>query len=78
INGKIVSNWKKRDDRLELHIEIPANTTAQIYIPSVEKTKIREGKTLIGKSNDFSIVGIKGTYTVLQAGSGVYGFIIEK
>ncbi|WP_372934766.1 family 78 glycoside hydrolase catalytic domain [Mariniphaga sediminis] len=78
INGRIVSNWKKGDDRLELHVEIPANTSAQIYVPSVERKKIREGKTLIGKSNDFSIVGINGIYTVLQAGSGVYDFTIEK
>ena len=32
--GEIVSDWKKNGDTFELNVEIPANTTATIYIPA--------------------------------------------
>ena len=33
IYGKIVSRWKKEHGRLYWHVEIPANTTANIHLP---------------------------------------------
>ena len=33
IYGKIVSRWKKQHGRLYWHVEIPANTTANIHLP---------------------------------------------
>lgn len=33
IYGLIVSRWKKRDGQLSWHVEIPANTTAELHMP---------------------------------------------
>jgi len=33
VYGTIVSNWKKKDGRLYWHVEIPAGTSARVYLP---------------------------------------------
>ncbi len=34
VSGKIVSNWQRKGDRFEWEIEIPANTTAEVWLPT--------------------------------------------
>ncbi len=43
IYGTIVSNWKKVDGNLEWHVEIPANTTAELYMPDGKVQNIGSG-----------------------------------
>ncbi|HEX6847861.1 MAG TPA: family 78 glycoside hydrolase catalytic domain [Chitinophagaceae bacterium] len=65
--GKIVSDWKKQGDSFNLDIEIPANTTATIYIP----VKANQGIVMNGKAVNTKYTGGKA---VIQIGSGVYHF----
>lgn len=44
IYGDIVSRWKKADGKLLWDVEIPANTTATVVMPSGEKKEIGSGK----------------------------------
>jgi alpha-L-rhamnosidase len=44
VYGKIVSRWTKTPIQLEWEIEIPANTTAEVYLPDGRKEKIGSGK----------------------------------
>jgi alpha-L-rhamnosidase len=48
--GKIVSTWKKNNGKLLWHVEIPANTTADVYLPDGTKQAIGSG------AYDFSAV----------------------
>ena len=67
INGNIVSNWKKNGSSLEMEVEVPVNTTADIYIPSTEASKISlNNKALTQKAS------YDDGYTVVQVGSGKY------
>ena len=34
VSGRIVSNWRRRGDKFEWDIVIPANTTAEVWLPS--------------------------------------------
>jgi alpha-L-rhamnosidase len=43
IYGNIISIWKKEKGMLIWHIEIPANTTATVYLPNNEKKEIGSG-----------------------------------
>lgn len=42
--GKIVSEWKIVSGKIIMHIEIPAGTTATIYIPGMGVKKVASGK----------------------------------
>ena len=65
--GEIVSDWKKNDNTFELNVEIPANTTATIYIPA----KTNQIITMNGKPATVKFAGGKA---VIRIGSGKYHF----
>ena len=72
--GEIVSDWsvripseKKDDDKFELDVEIPVNTTATIYIPVKSKQQVTTGGALITAKY------LDGN-AVIKVGSGKYHF----
>ena len=44
IYGKITSRWKKTPTHLEWDIELPANTTGEVYLPGGRKEMVGSGK----------------------------------
>lgn len=45
--GKVASSWKlSADNTLEWHIEVPANTTAEVILPATDKVIVRQGRRL--------------------------------
>lgn len=68
IRGPITSNWKIEDDIFYLQVEIPPNTTARVWLPSVKGGEVLEdGRTLDG-------VKFNGGYAMVEVGSGSYSF----
>jgi alpha-L-rhamnosidase len=43
--GTIVSEWEVMDNKMQLTVEIPPNTTAEVFIPATGKTLTLNGKT---------------------------------
>lgn len=70
IYGKIASAWEKKDGKLILKVEIPANTTATIKLPVSKDTAIMVN----GKSAEKSIQGFDENQkkSTLKLGSGIY------
>ncbi|MDB5190695.1 MAG: Bacterial alpha-L-rhamnosidase [Segetibacter sp.] len=75
VHGKIISKWKKDGDKFNLHVQIPANTTATVYLPATNKNKITEGNAAINK--DIKLVGFEKGKAVLKVGSGDYNFSVN-
>ena len=71
IRGTIVSDWKKEDNQFQLHIIIPANTKAIIYIPSSDKDIVKEGIHVL------SSIRFENGYKIIQTGSGEYTFTVS-
>ncbi len=44
VYGKVISGWKKQEDKYIFEIEIPANTTADIILPNGTKQIVSAGK----------------------------------
>ncbi len=65
--GPIRSEWKKDGNQLMWHIEIPANTTAQVRIPVRFNVRSQKG-------NGVYSVDAEGDETVINIGSGKYIF----
>ena len=40
--GEIVSNWQIQDGRFLLTLTVPANTTATVFLPSVDARQLKE------------------------------------
>jgi len=72
--GRLSSSWKVEGDKLSLEVEVPANTTATVYVPSVELAKVREGGKPLPEVKEVEIAGTEPGYVVLKVGAGKYRF----
>lgn len=71
IRGEIISEWKKNNNEFSLHVVIPANTKATIYIPAKEIATIRESN-IVMKANRY-----ENGYAIIETGSGEYNFTVK-
>jgi hypothetical protein len=68
--GPITSEWKKEGHTFTLQVNIPANTTATIYLPATATSTITESGKPVTKS-------YKEGRAVIQTGSGSYQFEVK-
>ncbi len=72
--GRIVSNWKREKSRLSMEVTIPANTTAEIFVPAKEaKTVIESGKPA-AEAEGVKFLRTQDAAVVFAVGSGTYRF----
>ncbi|MBI3717945.1 MAG: family 78 glycoside hydrolase catalytic domain [Sphingobacteriales bacterium] len=76
--GKLSSGWKVNADNITMDVEIPANTTATIYIPADNAEAITEGGKPLTAVADIKIVGKEENYVVVNVGSGTYHCVAAK
>jgi alpha-L-rhamnosidase len=76
--GTVSNSWKIEGDKISMDVEIPANTTATVYIPASNADDITEGGKKLSSINDMKISGNEGGYVVLNFGSGIYHFVAKK
>lgn len=73
IQGPIVSDWKKGKNNFVLQVAIPANTTAEVWVPAKEGDTVTEsGKRL--KSQNLEVSRYENGYAVIAVPSGSYTF----
>jgi alpha-L-rhamnosidase len=77
VYGIIRSTWERGPGGLIFDIEIPANTTASVYLPSSDPGKVLEsGKPVRGR-REFREVKTENGQTMIRTGSGKYRFAIS-
>lgn len=76
--GKVSSHWKLDAGNLLLDVEIPANTTATIYIPGNTNNAILEGGKAIASVPGIKMADPVDGYVAVNVGSGVYHFSTTK
>ncbi len=72
--GAIGSHWKLKDGQFSLDVEIPANTTATIFIPSASGESVKENGNALKDVKGIKVVGNEKGYTMVEVGSGKYSF----
>ena len=72
--GTLSSGWKIEDGKIILDVEIPANATATIYIPSSDIASVMENGIAVSSIKDITVAGTENGYVVLKTGSGKYHF----
>lgn len=73
--GTVSSRWTINGNELTLDVEIPANTTADIYIPAAGATTITESGKAIAGQKDIQVTRTAGQFVMIKAGSGKYHFV---
>jgi len=82
VRGRIESSWRIENGRFHWRITVPANTTADVYVPTTDAAKVTESGQTIDKvqGGEFlcteSTIGLKENvqYAVFRVGSGKYEF----
>jgi len=75
--GKISSSWKKEGEQLSIQVEVPVNTTANVYLPKNDTSSILEGKKPLSSSKGMNVIGEEDGFTIVEIGSGKYNFTIN-
>ncbi|MEO6004299.1 MAG: family 78 glycoside hydrolase catalytic domain [Opitutus sp.] len=78
VNGRISSSWTREANRFSLDVEVPPNTTARIWLPTISADEVREA----GKRLD-DTPGVKGVEVVdgnlvVEVEAGAYAFTVGK
>ena len=75
VHGKIASSWKKTaNDGFEMQVEIPVNTSAEIWVPNANKKQVKESGKIIDEHSELLFQAHKDGYSVYAVGSGKYTF----
>lgn len=75
IHGRIASGWKlDQDNNLTLKLEIPANTTATLWLPASDEKLVTEGGKSAAEAEGVKFVRMETGAAVYELGSGSYAF----
>ena len=70
--GKVSCSWKDTTDYLTMNVTIPANTTAEIYVPTQSAEKV------VMDNQKIKVDAMKDGYAIIKVGSGNYQFTSKK
>ncbi|MEI8207441.1 MAG: family 78 glycoside hydrolase catalytic domain, partial [Kiritimatiellales bacterium] len=74
VYGLIRSEWSRNGSQVELHIEIPANTEADVFLPADASQPVMEGGRPADKVAGVSLVSRRESGFTCRVGSGTYNF----
>ena len=77
VYGNITSEWEKIDGNLFWNISVPANTSAQVFVPTMKIDDVLESGILAKDAEDFVFVGMEGEYAVFEVPAGIYRFEVR-
>ena len=74
VKGIIRTAWKKQGKTYTLQVEVPANTVAEVHIPTSHPSSVRENGSKVLGNKSFQILSKEKKELVLEVGSGSYSF----
>ena len=72
--GRVTSAWELKEGRIELTIEIPANTRATVRLPNATTGDVTENGKVLTADEGISSIARDGSSVVVSLGSGRYVF----
>ncbi|QRQ99442.1 alpha-L-rhamnosidase [Dyadobacter sandarakinus] len=78
MSGEIVSAWQKENGKLVMHVQVPVNTKARLFVPAADDTGILiNGQQLSNAPGIHQVVREKD-FVVVSVGSGNYTINIRR
>ncbi len=75
--GTIRSAWENQGGVFTLNISIPANTTAEVWVPVADASVVRESGIPAQESEAVKFVRVEDGCSVFETGSGEFAFVIR-
>jgi hypothetical protein len=75
--GRIASEWKREDGKFTLHLEIPVNTSATLYLPAADPEKILESGGRAAEARGLRFVKEEADHAIYEVSSGTYEFVAQ-
>jgi alpha-L-rhamnosidase len=72
--GRILSDWKLKDGKFQLTVEVPANTTATVWLPACDAAAVKESGKPVEKAAAVKFLRVEAGRPVYEVGSGTYHF----
>jgi hypothetical protein len=72
--GRIAVEWRRDGGAFSLDVELPPNTSAEVWVPAEGVSNVSEGGTPVGRSPGVRILREEGGRVVLAVDSGRYAF----
>jgi alpha-L-rhamnosidase len=73
--GRVSSGWNTDSEKITFDIEIPANTSATIYLAGEEPNDLTESGNRLNLVKEIQSVEVEKGYVIIKLGSGNYHFI---
>ncbi len=74
--GQVKVQWNKDSTQFKLAVDIPANTTATIYLPVTKNSKVEMNGKIITRNNTASLSSSE-SYITVNIGSGKYDYTVR-
>jgi len=75
--GWIRSEWHNDESEFDWHVEIPANTTATLYLPAASARDVTESGVALKKASGVKYVHVRDGRVVVNVESGEYDFVCQ-
>jgi alpha-L-rhamnosidase len=72
IRGRIASAWEQAGGKFKLHLVIPPNTTAVVYVPAKDVNEVTEGGLPAKSAAGLTFLRMEQDTAIFAAGSGRY------
>jgi hypothetical protein len=73
--GTIRCKWTKTGDNFSMEVSIPANSTAEIYLPVTDARRVTTYGLPLSASDDVTVIGVVQGKLRVKVGSGNYQFL---
>lgn len=74
VQGAIRTHWRKQAGDASLRVTIPANVSAEVYVPALSPASVSEGGRAIREAPGVEFLRMEQGHAVFAVGSGVYEF----
>jgi len=74
VRGEIAVRWDRMQGMCQLSVDIPANTSAEIFVPCPDHASVREGGKPAASVPGIRFLSLKNGCSVYKVGSGSYLF----
>ena len=73
--GPVTSEWKKEDQRFQLHLVVPFGAEATVFIPAKDAASVTEGGQPAGQAEGVRFLRMDHGAAVFAVGGGSYDFV---
>ncbi len=75
--GMLRSSWKRDGSRLIMHVEVPCNTRADVWVPAADADAVTEGGVPASKAECVHFLRMDSGCAVFEVPAGTYEFVTE-